>query len=266
MRNGWLQLQIDKMTNITSAIHPNAKIGKNSIIGNFCEIGEGVSIGDNCVVMNHVNIQGITSIGSGNTIYPFASIGTSPQDLKYKGEKTKLISGNNNIIREHATINTGTVQDNGVTKVGNNCLLMIGSHIAHDCSIGNSVILANSVAIAGHCFIDDEVIIGGNSAVQQFCSLGKGAMIGGMTGVDKSVLPYTLAMGNRCYFENLNLVGLKRKGHDTKVITEYRDNIKIFFEDRRKLDSMKASQNPLIIDLLDFLSKNNNKQLCVPLT
>ena len=266
MHNGWLRLQIDKMTNITSAIHPNAKIGKNSIIGNFCEIGEGVSIGDNCVVMNHVNIDGITSIGSGNTIYPFASIGTSPQDLKYKGEKTKLIIGNNNTIREHATINTGTVQDNGVTKLGNNCLLMIGSHIAHDCNIGNSVILANSVAVAGHCNIDDEVIIGGNSAVQQFCSLGKGVMIGGMTGVDKSVLPYTLALGNRCYFENLNLIGLKRKGHETKVIAEYRDIVNFFFEDRSKLESFKVSQNPLIIELLDFVSKNHNKQLCVPLT
>ena len=266
MPNGWLQLQIDKMTNTNSVIHPNAKIGKNSTIGNFCQIGEEVTIGENCVVMNHVNIRGVTSIGSGNIIYPFASIGTSPQDLKYKGEKTKLIIGNNNTIREYVTINTGTVQDKGVTRVGNNCLLMIGSHIAHDCSIGNSVILANNVAIAGHCLIDDEVIIGGNSAVQQFCSLGKGAMIGGMTGVDKSVLPYTLAMGNRCYFENLNLVGLKRKGHDTKIITEYRDAIKIFFEDRRKIDSIKASKNPLVIDLLDFLTKNVNKQLCVPLT
>jgi UDP-N-acetylglucosamine acyltransferase len=266
MPNGWLQLQIDKMTNTNSVIHPNAKIGKNSTIGNFCQIGEEVIIGENCEVMSHANIQGVTSIGSGNIIYPFASIGTNPQDLKYKGEKTKLIIGNNNTIREHVTINTGTVQDKGITTVGNNCLLMIGSHIAHDCSIGNSVILANNVAIAGHCLIDDEVIIGGNSAVQQFCSLGKGAMIGGMTGVDKSVLPYTLAMGNRCYFENLNLVGLKRKGHDTKIITEYRDAIKIFFEDRRKIDSIKASKNPLVIDLLDFLTKNVNKQLCVPLT
>jgi UDP-N-acetylglucosamine acyltransferase len=254
------------MSNMNSFIHPNAKIGKSSTIGNFCYIGENVTIGENCVIMNHVNIQGITAIGSENTIYPFSSIGTNPQDLKYKGEKTRLIIGNNNIIREHVTINTGTVQDNGITRVGNSCLLMIGSHIAHDCNVGNSVILANSVAVAGHCFIDDEVIIGGNSAVQQFCSLGKGVMIGGMTGVDKSVLPYTLAMGNRCYFENLNLVGLKRKGHDTKIITEYKNAIKIFFEDRRKLDSIKASKNPLVIDLVDFLSKNVNKQLCVPLT
>ena len=254
------------MPNMNSFIHPNAKIGKSSTIGNFCYIGEDVTIGENCVIMNHVNIQGITAIGSENTIYPFSSIGTNPQDLKYKGEKTRLIIGNNNIIREHVTINTGTVQDNGITRVGNSCLLMIGSHIAHDCNVGNSVILANSVAVAGHCFIDDEVIIGGNSAVQQFCSLGKGVMIGGMTGVDKSVLPYTLAMGNRCYFENLNLVGLKRKGHDTKIITEYKNAIKIFFEDRRKLDSIKASKNPLLIDLADFLSRNVNKQLCVPLT
>jgi UDP-N-acetylglucosamine acyltransferase len=266
MLNGWPRLQIDKMTNTNSAIHPNAKIGKNSTVGNFCEIGEDVTIGDNCAIMNHVSIQGVTSIGSGNIIYPFASIGSNPQDLKYKGEKTKLRIGNNNIIREHATISTGTLQDKGITKIGNNCLLMIGSHIAHDCNIGNSVILANSVAVAGHCNIDDEVIIGGNSAVQQFCSLGKGAMIGGMTGVNKSVLPYTLALGNRCYFENLNLIGLKRKGHETKVIAEYRDIVNFFFEDRSKLESFKVSQNPLIIELLDFVSKNHNKQLCVPLT
>lgn len=254
------------MTNTNSVIHPSAKIGKNSVIGNFCYIGEKVSIGENCIVMNHVNIDGTTSIGSGNTIYPFASIGSSPQDLKYKGEETKLKIGNNNIIREHVTINIGTIQDKGITNVGDNCLLMIGSHIAHDCNIGNSVIIANSVAIAGHCKIDDEVIIGGNSAVQQFCSLGKGAMIGGMTGVDKSVLPYTLAMGNRCYFENLNLVGLKRKGHDTKVIAEYRETVKIFFEDRKKVEIFKGSKNPLVIDLVDFLSKNNIKHLCVPST
>ena len=160
------------MTNNTSVIHPRAKIGKNSIIGNFCDIGEDVSIGENCIIGACSQVR-VTSIGSGNTIYPFASIGTDPQDLKYKREKTKLIIGNNNIIREHVTINTGTVQDNGITKVGNNCLLMIGSHIAHDCNIGNSVILANSVAVAGHCLIDDEVIIGGNSAVQQFTRIRK---------------------------------------------------------------------------------------------
>jgi UDP-N-acetylglucosamine acyltransferase len=265
MRNGWQLSPIEKMPNNNSIIHPKAKIGKNIRFGSFCEIGPDVSIGDNCEIMSHVHIVGSTTIGLNNTIYPFASIGTNPQDLKFKNEKTKITIGNNNILREYVTINPGTDHGGGETKIGDSCLFMISSHVAHDCQIGNSVIVANNVPIAGHCHVDDHVIIGGNSAVQQFCSIGKGSMIGGMTGVNKSVLPYSLATGNRCYFENLNLIGLKRMGCETKIIKEYKEIVTKYFLDKTSLDAIHLSKNPLALELSSFLKKNTNKLICTPL-
>lgn len=248
-----------------SLIHPKAKIENNVEIGNFCEIGPDVSIGVNSKIMSHVCISGDTSIGSNNIIYPFSSIGSNPQDLKFKNEKTKLIIGENNIFREYVTVNPGTEHGGGQTQIGNNCLFMISSHIAHDCKIGDSVIVANNVPIAGHCEIEDNVIIGGNSAVQQFCSIGKGSMIGGMTGVNKSVLPYSLVTGNRCYFENLNLIGLKRKGYEVKIINEYKEIVREYFLEKRNLDIIHSSKNPLVEDLSSFLKNNTNKLICTPL-
>ena len=160
-------------------------------------IGPNVEIGENVVVHSHVNITGNTRIGSGNKFYPFASIGNDPQDLKYNGEDTKLIIGNNNKFREYVTVNPGTVGGGGSTKIGDNCLFMISSHVAHDCMVGNNVIIANNVPLGGHVIIDDNVVIGGNSAVQQFTRIGKMAMIGGMTGVLNDVIPYGLSTGNR---------------------------------------------------------------------
>jgi len=253
------------MHNNNSVIHPNSKIGKNVSIGSFCQIGPNVEIGDNSKIMNNVFIDGYTKIGFDNLIYPYACIGTAPQDLKFNGEITKLLIGSKNIIREYVTINVGTEQGGGVTKIGDNCLFMISSHVAHDCNIGNSVIVANNVPIAGHCLVDDNAIIGGNSAIQQFCSIGKGAMVGGMTGVNKSVLPHTLATGNRCFYENLNLIGLKRNGYETKDINDYKNVLKIFFSDRSNLESIHISENPLTKDLSRFLKQNTNKQICTPL-
>ena len=247
-------------------IHPKVKIGSNVTIGNYCDIGPDVVIGDNCIIYSHVVIAGNTTIGSNNWIFPFACIGTDPQDLKSNGEENSVVIGNNNKIREYVTINPGTEAGGGITKIGNNCLLMISSHIAHDCIIGDSVIIANNVPVAGHCQIDNEVIIGGNSAVQQFCSIGKGAMIGGMTGVNKSILPYTLATGNRCYYENLNLIGLKRKGFDNSIITAYKEVIEIYFNDRSKIEHTKKSNNKLIQEFHLFLENNINKQICTPLS
>ena len=185
-------------------ISPSVKIGPYSIIGADVEINNDVTI------HSHVNITGQTIIGKNNTIHPFASIGSSPQDMKYKGEKTKLLIGDNNTIREYVTINTGTVQGGGFTKIGSNNLIMISAHIAHDCIIGNNVVIANSAAIAGHVEIGDQVIIGGNCGVQQFTRIGKLAMIGGMTGVSRDVIPYGLSTGNRNYLNGINLVGLRR--------------------------------------------------------
>ena len=247
--------------NKSSIISEGAKIANNVSIGDFCYIGPNVSINEKCKIMSHVHISGDTSIGRGNIIYPFASIGTDPQDLKFKGEKNKLEIGDNNKIREYVTINPGTEHGGGVTKIGNNCLLMISSHIAHDCVVADNVIIANNVPIAGHCIIENDVIIGGNSAVQQFCNIGKGAMIGGMTGVNKNVLPYTLVTGNRCAYENLNLIGLKRKNFNNSTITEY----KKFIESKNFNNSeFENNDNSLILEAKQFLKRNINKLICIP--
>jgi len=252
------------MINSSSYVSPKAKIGKNVEIGINSIIGDNVAIGAGSRIMSHVVIEGNTIIGENNQIFPFACIGTNPQDLKYKGEKNQIIIGDKNIIREYVTINPGTEQGGLVTTIGNNNLFMISSHIAHDCTIGDNVIIANNVPIAGHCLIDNEVVIGGNSAVQQFCCIGKGAMIGGMTGVNKSIIPHTLATGNRCVHENLNLVGLKRKGYENSIINEYKELLENFFRDRMVIENVQISTNPLINDFKLFLNKNKNKQICYP--
>ena len=182
-------------------IDKNSKLESSVEVWPFSIIGKDVKSGNNVKILSHVVIDGDTSISDECEIYSFATIGSAPQDLKFKGEKTKLIIGKKNKIREYVTINPGTNHGGGVTKIGNNCLFIISSHIAHDCKIGNNVIIANNVAIAGHVEIDDNVIIGGNSAVQQFTRIGKFAMIGGMTGVEKDVIPYGLVTGNRSHLD-----------------------------------------------------------------
>ena len=197
------------MIHKTSIVDSKAKVSSSAKIGPFCVIGPDVEIKENVEIHSHVNISGKTIIGKNNKIYPFASIGNHPQDLKYNGEHTKLIIGDDNKIREYVTINPGTEAGGGLTKIGNNCLFMISSHIAHDCQVGNNVIIANNVPLGGHAIIEDNVVIGGNSAVQQFTRIGKMAMIGGMTGVLHDVIPYGLSTGNRNSLQGLNLIGLR---------------------------------------------------------
>ena len=204
------------MIHKTSIIDRNAKIGNNVKIGPFCNVGPGVELRDGVELISNVYIEGNTKIGKRTKIFPFASIGTQPQDLKYKGEKNFLEIGENNIIREYVTINPGTAGGGSLTKIGDRCLFMISSHIAHDCRIGNDVIIANNVPLGGHVTIEDSVIIGGNSAVQQFTRIGRLAMIGGMTGVLKDVIPFGLSFGNRNYLKGLNLIGLRRKKYENK--------------------------------------------------
>ena len=206
------------MIHKTAIIDKNAKISSSVDIGPYSVIGSNVEINENVIIHSHVNITGHTTIGKNNIIYPFASIGNDPQDMKYKAEKTKLVIGNNNTIREYVTINPGTVQGGGITTVGNNNLIMISAHIAHDCIIGNNIVIANSAAIAGHAQIDDHVVIGGNCGVQQFTRIGKMAMIGGMTGVSRDVIPYGLSTGNRNYLNGINVVGLRRNKKFNKEI------------------------------------------------
>ena len=199
------------MIHNSSVIDTKAKIGKKVTIGPFCNIGAGVQIDDNVELVSNIHIEGNTQIGKGTKIFPFACIGTQPQDLKYKGESNSVTIGANNTIREYVTINPGTERGGGKTIIGNNCLFMISSHIAHDCHIGNDVVIANNVPLGGHVTIEDSVVIGGNSAVQQFTRIGRLAMIGGMTGVLKDVIPFGLSFGNRNYLRGINLIGLKRK-------------------------------------------------------
>ena len=256
---------IDKNT----SIHPDAKISSSAKIGTYTVIGPKVEIGENVEIFSHVNISGDTKIGSGTKIFPFASIGTSPQDLKFKGEHTKLEIGKNNIIREYVTINPGTDGGGGITKIGNNCLFMISSHIAHDCQIGNNVIIANNVPLGGHVTIEDNVVIGGNSAVQQFTRIGKLAMIGGMTGVLKDVIPFGLSIGNRNYLQGLNLIGLRRANYSNKDILELSEAYKKIFATKNLTDNLNKlndvfKENPLVKDVIEFITKDKKRSICTP--
>ena len=257
------------MIHNSSIIDKKAKIGKNVRIGPFCYIGSDVQISNNVELISNVHIEGNTNIGKGTKIFPFASIGTKPQDLKYKGEANSLEIGENNVIREYVTINPGTKGGGGKTVIGNNCLLMISSHIAHDCYIGNNVVIANNVPIGGHVTIEDSVVVGGNSAVQQFTRIGRLAMIGGMTGVLKDVIPFGLSFGNRNYLRGINLIGLKRKKYDNKKIMELNVAFKKIFSSKnihKNLSKINGEYkgNDLVAEVINFITKDKKRPICTP--
>ena len=259
------------MIHKTSIIDKNAKIHNNVKIGSYSVIGPNVEISENVEIHSHVNIVGNTRIGSETKIYPFASIGTDPQDLKFKGEKNSLIIGSKNIIREYVTINPGTEGGGGATIVGNNCLLMISSHIAHDCKVGNNVVIANNVPLGGHAIIEDGVVIGGNSAVQQFTRIGRLAMIGGMTGVLKDVIPFGLSFGNRNYLKGLNLIGLRRKKYENKEIIELGQAYKKIFSSDNLHDNVSKingeyKDNNLVKEVTNFILRDKKRPICLPLS
>ena len=256
------------MIHETAIINPKAKIGKHVQVGPYTVIGPNVEIGDNTIIQSHVNISGNIKIGRENKIYPFVSI-NDPQDLKYNGETTNLIIGDNNKIREHVTINPGTISGGGKTIIGNNCLFMIASHIAHDCKVGNNVIIANNVPLGGHVIVEDNVVIGGNSAVQQFTRIGKMAMIGGMTGVLHDVIPYGLSTGNRNSLQGLNLIGLRRAKFENKDILGLSEAYKEIFvtkninENISKLNG-SFQDNPLVKNVIEFITKDKKRSICTP--
>jgi len=256
------------MIHSTAIVDKKCKIGNNVQIGPYSVIGPNVEIGDNTSIQSHVNITGNTIIGNGNKIYPFVSI-NDPQDLKFNGESTNLIIGDNNKIREYVTINPGTVSGGGKTTIGNNCLFMIASHIAHDCQVGNNVIIANNVPLGGHVIIEDNVIIGGNSAVQQFTRIGKMAMIGGMTGVLHDVIPYGLSTGNRNSLQGLNLVGLRRAKFENKEILGLSDAYKEIFASKNLTENINKlnnsyQDNQLVKNVIDFITKDKKRSICTP--
>jgi UDP-N-acetylglucosamine acyltransferase len=257
------------MIHKTAIIDSKAKIGLNVNIGPYSIIEGKVEIGEGSEIQSHVSIVGNTKIGKNNKIYSFASIGSDPQDLKYNGEETKLEIGNNNKIREYVTINPGTNGGGGLTKIGNNCLFMVSSHIAHDCLVGNNVILANNVPLGGHAEIEDDVIIGGNSAVQQFTRVGRSAMIGGMCGVVRDIIPYGIAHGNRSILQGLNLIGLRRKNIANKeIITLTKAYNELFKNENltQNLNNLSADlkKNKLVLDVVTFLEKDKKRPICTP--
>ncbi len=255
----------------TAIIDKKIILGKNVAIGPYSVIGPHVQIRNNVKIHSHVNIQGHTVINEGTEIFPFASIGTMPQDLKYHGEKTKLIIGKKNVIREHVTINPGTKGGGSITKIGNNCLLMIGSHVAHDCTLGNDVIMVNNATLAGHVNIEDFAIIGGLSAVHQYVRIGKHAMVGGMSGVENDVIPYGSVMGNRAYLSGLNIIGLKRRGFNRKQIHDLRTAFRLIFSIEgtafeRLKDAVKIyKKNKVVMDIVRFIkNKSSSRGICQP--
>ena len=257
------------MIHNTAIISSKAKISDNVTIGPYSVIGPKVEIGEGTIVQSHVNITGDTKIGLNNKIYSFASIGNDPQDLKFKGEETKLEIGDNNKIREYVTINPGTEGGGRLTKVGNNCLFMVSAHIAHDCLVGDNVILANNVPLGGHAHVDDNAIIGGNSAVQQFTRVGKFAMIGGMCGVVRDVIPYGIAHGNRSVLHGLNLIGLRRKEIPNKEIIKLSDAYKEIFKNENLTENLSnlsndLKENKLVMEVVNFIEKDKKRPICTP--
>ena len=257
------------MIHKTSVIDQNAKISKSVKIGPFCYVGPNVELSDDVELVSNIHLEGYTKIGKGTKIFPFASIGTEPQDLKFNNEKSSLVIGEKNLIREYVTINPGTEGGGSKTVIGDSCLFMVSSHVAHDCRIGNNVIIANNVAIAGHVTIEDSVVIGGNSAVQQFTRIGRLAMIGGMTGVLNDVTPFGLSIGNRNFLQGLNLIGLRRKKYDNKKIMGLDRAYKEIFASKNlhvNLNKINGEykDNELVSEVIRFIEKDKKRPICSP--
>jgi len=254
----------------TAVIDSNAKIGNNVEVGAYSVIGADVTLEDDVKVKSHVCIEGDTLIGEGTVIYPFAAIGTAPQDLKFQGEKSKLIVGKNCSIREHVTMHPGTRDGCMETRTGDNCLFMVGVHLAHDCIVGNNVIMANNATLGGHVVVGNNVLIGGLSAVHQFVRIGDFAVIGGMSGVESDVIPYGRVKGERAFLAGLNLVGLDRNGFDRSDVRIMQKAFSQLFSDSDTMDSRiekvgdAYSDNESVQKIIEFAKQKSRFPLCQP--
>ena len=255
---------------ISSCVHKDSKIDESVRIGPYSVIGPNVKIGKNCIIHSHVVIDGYTTIGSENEIYPFCVIGSTPQHMKYGGEMSELIIGDNNIMREHVTMHPGTEVGIKKTVVGNNGFFMVGSHVAHDCVVGNNVVFVNNAVIGGHVEISDFVYLGGHSAIHQYCRIGKHAIIGAGTTIDGDVIPFSSVVGSRGFLSGLNLVGLKRRSFTKDEIKTLRNVYRLLFAPEgtflERLSEVKDlyRENLIIKDILNFLSNNSNRPLVQP--
>ncbi len=256
----------------TAVISPGAGLGDGVLIGPYCCVGPNVTLGDGVKLISHVVVDGRTTIGPNTHIYPFASIGHPPQDMKYEGEPSVLEIGANNIIREHVTMNPGTKGGGMITRVGNNCLFMMSTHVAHDCTVGSHVILANNATLGGHVVVEDYAILGGLSAVHQFARIGRHAMVGGMSGVEQDVIPYGSVMGNRARLAGLNVVGLRRRGFSRSEIAELRKAYRLLFAEEGEMTERLQDvaemykENRAVMDIVDFIRSDSSRSFCQPRT
>ncbi|WP_207458498.1 acyl-ACP--UDP-N-acetylglucosamine O-acyltransferase [Azospirillum sp. SYSU D00513] len=254
----------------SAVVDPAAKLGEGVSIGPFCVVGPAVELGDGVRLTSHVVVEGRTRIGARTVVYPFASLGHAPQDLKFKGEPSELIIGTDNTIREHVTMNPGTEGGGMVTRVGSHCLFMMSAHVAHDCVVGDHVILANNATLGGHVTLGDHVILGGLSAVHQFVRIGAHAMIGGMSGVEQDVIPFGLVMGDRARLAGLNLVGLGRRGFAKDDISGLRTAYRHLFgpegtfAERVEQVARDYAGQPLVEDVLGFIRADASRSICQP--
>jgi UDP-N-acetylglucosamine acyltransferase len=254
----------------SAIVDPGAQLGERVEIGPFCLVGRDVALDDGVRLISHVVIAGHTAIGPNSHVYPFASIGHQPQDLKYRGEVSRLEIGANNIIRENVTMSPGTEGGGLITRIGNNCLFMVGSHVAHDCMIANHVILANNATLAGHVAVDDYAILGGLSAVHQFCRIGRHAMVGGMSGVEQDVIPYGSVMGNRARLAGLNIIGLRRRDFSRTDIAAMRKAYRLLFAEEGTLAERVEDvaemyrDHPAIMEIVDFIRFDSARAICQP--
>jgi UDP-N-acetylglucosamine acyltransferase len=254
----------------SAIVASGAKLGEGVEIGPFCVVGEHVELGANVKLKSHVVVEGHTSVGPRCSIFPFASIGHQPQDLKFKGEPSRLEIGEDTIIREHVTMNPGTAGGGMLTRVGNRCLIMVGSHVAHDCKLGNNVIMANNATLGGHVVVEDFAFLGGLCAVHQFVRIGRHAMVGGMSGVENDVIPYGSVMGDRARLGGLNLVGLKRRGFSREDIHSLRTAYRLLFAQEGTMAerigdvAQLFSATKAVQEIVDFIKADSQRALCQP--
>ena len=254
----------------SAIIEEGARLGDGVQIGPFCVVGPNVELGDGVELLSHVAVAGHTKVGAGTRIWPFASIGHQPQDLKFSGEESYLEIGRNNMIREHVTMNPGTSGGGFHTRVGDNGLFMMGSHVGHDCQIGDHVIMANNATLAGHVELGDHAFMGGLSAVHQFVRIGAHAMVGGMSGVEKDVIPFGSVIGNRAELGGLNVIGLKRRGFDRDTIHALREAYRAIFTGEGSLHERAAvaaetyTKTPAVLEITSFILADTSRRFCTP--
>jgi len=254
----------------TAIVESGAKLGDGVKIGPYCVVGHQAVLGDEVELVSHVAVAGDTTIGARTRIFPFASIGHPPQDLKYKGEPNSLTIGTDCLVREGVTMNPGTVHGGLKTTVGNNCAFLANSHVGHDCHVGNNVVLSNNVMLGGHVTIGDFVIFGGGAAVIQFTRIGRQAFLGGMSGLENDLIPYGMALGNRARLAGLNIVGLQRRGFSRSDIHDMRRAYRALFANEGTLAermedvAVEFKDHPIVVEIIDFIRAGGKRSICTP--